>query len=466
MAKKPQTPKEAPVFFTFSSPVTKRLITSQKANFLQRIREELRLVTITQNTGKALVLEIRGAAIAEQATYDLLAKLEKEARTIEIREKLAFVKKVQDQHWRELDSHFAVFIKDAKDRISSDQRTKVAAEQAAKSAVKQMTEQFGPLLKSFKKSAGTGSKSIQGAAKNGLIPLLSDYMPLNVNSALAYTALRDPDIKAAFMAGDAGGGKTITAMAAAIAMYNAGEIDNIHIFRPRTSTGKKDMGAFPGGPEGKMAPYLKGGINNNLIKLTGLGLDHFISKGIIIAATPDLERGETHDRTCMIIDEAQNLTVSEAELLERRMGEGAKMVFTGDFAGQNDLFLQEPGLVRMIVAIGHNVKQDLSLAKAYAFIRYTEEDSKARNPLLTSIINAHKNLPDEYRSLQDAFNETDRHTNRAKALENMKNFASKIMEEPALTTAKRFTPAAQKRFPAMFEQGQSNVVKMPTRQIS
>lgn len=465
MTKKVQTPKELPTSFTFSSPISKRLITASKGNFLQRIRDELKLVTVSKNTGKALVLEIRGTPAAEQATYDLLAKLEKEARGIEMREKLTTVKSVQEQHWYELEHHFNTFIKDARERISSDQRMKGFAEQAAKSAVKQMTEQFKPLLKGFNKNAGARSVTIQGAAKNGQIPLAGEYMPRNVNSALAYTALRDPDIQATFMAGDPGGGKTITALAAAIDAYNKGEIDIIHIFRPRTSTGKSDMGAFPGGPEGKMAPYIKGGINNNLIKLTGLGLDHFISKGIIAAATPDLERGETYDRAFMIIDEAQNLTVSEAELLERRMGEGARMVFTGDFAGQNDLYQQESGLVRMIVAIGNNVKHDPLLERAYAFIRYTEDDSKARNPLITSMIKAHKNLPEEYRSLLSEFNETERNPRRVKLLEDMKNFAAKILEAPAQATAKRFTQAAQKRFPGLFEQPAGNVVKLPARHI-
>lgn len=465
MAKKVQTPKETPVSFTFSSPVTKRLITASKGNFLQRIRDELKLVTVSKNTGKALVLEIRGAAVAEQATYDLLAKLEKEARGIEMREKLETVKSVEEKHWFELEHHFNTFIKDARERISSDQRTKIAAEQAAKSVAKQITDQFKPLLKDFNKRAGTRPVA-QGAAKNGLIPLVGDYVARNVNSALAYTALLSEDIEAAFLAGDAGGGKTFTAMAAAIHAYNKGEVDKIQIFRTRTSTGKTDMGAFPGGPDGKMGPYVKSAINSTLVKLTGLGLDHFVAKGIISAATPDLERGETHDRVFMIVDEAQNLTVSEAELLESRIGEGTRMVFTGDFAGQNDLYLQEPGLVRMMVAIGHAVKNDPVLNRAYAFIRYTEADSSARNPLLTHILQARKNMPADYKSLMTAFQGTERHPERAKTLEKMKNYAGNVLEEAAEATAVRFGPSARKRFPSLFEQPSGNVVKLPARQIS
>lgn len=448
------------------SPVVKRLVVGKEGGFCRRINDELRLITITQNTGHHLALGIRGPKLAEQATIDLLANLEKQAQIIVNRDKLETVKSVKDKHWFELEHHFTKFLDTAKERISAEQRTAMAAQAAADAAVRKVTEQFTPLLKTYRQAAKNNKAETASVLHKGQIPLLDDYQPRNQNSALAYVALHDPDVLVAFLAGEAGGGKTHTAMRWAVEAYNQGLIDKIQIFRPRTATGKGDLGAFPGGVAGKMGPYAKGAVNNLMVKLTGHGIDHYAGKGIIEAATPDLDRGETHERVALIIDEAQNLTVGEAEMLETRMGEGTKVVFTGDFAGQNDLYLQIPGLAHLITYIGSNIEHDPVLAKSYAFIEYTADDSAARNALLPHILKARKNLPEEYKTLLNTFNGTDRNASRVRALEGIKAFAGTVLESSAQKTVQRFTPTAQKMFPDLFPNAGGNVVKLAGRQIS
>ncbi len=157
-----------------------------------------------------------------------------------------------------------------------------------------------------------------------------------------------------YAGGPAGGGKTYSALKAAMDAYAQGLVDEVIIIRPPTTAGK-DPGAMPGDKNKKGEPYLTGGIASNLEKITGMTMRDLQDKKVIRAILPDWERGETYGTKAspvfVYIDEPQNLTVQQAELLITRLAEGSIMVWGGDIGGkQNDLKNQLSGFVHQLSA--------------------------------------------------------------------------------------------------------------------
>jgi len=153
----------------------------------------------------------------------------------------------------------------------------------------------------------------------------------NKEQLLALNLLMNPDIKVVSLIGRAGSGKTLLAMAAGL--EQALEQDNykkLVVSRPVQPMGK-DIGFLPGTMEEKMRPWLMP-VQDNLEYLMAnkTGFDMYIEQGVIEIEALTYIRGRSIANAFIIIDEAQNLTPHEVKTILTRVGEGTKIVLTGD----------------------------------------------------------------------------------------------------------------------------------------
>lgn len=146
-------------------------------------------------------------------------------------------------------------------------------------------------------------------------------------------AIRDNGI--VFGIGPAGTGKTYLAVAIAVAMYRNKIVEKIILTRPAVEAGEK-LGFLPGDLGAKVDPYLKP-LYDALQEMFGLEVySRLIEKGVIEIAPLAYMRGRTLSNAFIILDEAQNTTREQMKMFLTRMGEGSRIVVTGD-ATQIDL---------------------------------------------------------------------------------------------------------------------------------
>jgi len=160
--------------------------------------------------------------------------------------------------------------------------------------------------------------------------------PRNREQHFAFDALLDDRIKLVTLMGKAGTGKTLLAMAAGLKrVVNDREFRRLVVARPTISMGK-ELGFLPGSLEEKLAPWMQP-IHDALEMLSDLNMGHdhrrsgdLMRSGSIVVEALSYIRGRSIANQFMIIDEAQNLTPLEAKTIITRVGNGTKIVFTGD----------------------------------------------------------------------------------------------------------------------------------------
>ncbi len=188
-----------------------------------------------------------------------------------------------------------------------------------------------------------------------------------------------------FGIGPAGTGKTYLAVALAVSAFRRGDADRIILTRPAIEAGEK-LGFLPGDLQMKVDPYLRP-LYDALEELFGVeNYSHLIERGIIEIAPLAYMRGRTLSRAFIILDEAQNTTEEQMKMFLTRMGEGSKVVVTGDIT-QIDL--------------PHGGKSGLKQAASLladiddiAVCRLTDKDV-VRHELVQKIIRAYERGKDE-----------------------------------------------------------------------
>jgi len=170
--------------------------------------------------------------------------------------------------------------------------------------------------------------------------------PRNKEQNCALNLLMNPDIKLVSLIGKAGSGKTLCAMAAGLEQTISESKTQMYtrmiVSRPVQPLGK-DIGFLPGTMEEKMAPWLKP-IQDNLQFLMGndsMTLDMYVEHGKIEVEALTYIRGRSISNAYIIIDEAQNLTQHELKTIITRVGEGTKIVLTGDVEQIDNIYIDE-----------------------------------------------------------------------------------------------------------------------------
>jgi len=170
---------------------------------------------------------------------------------------------------------------------------------------------------------------IQKLSANGI-------KPRNAEQAFALHALLNENIKLVTISGKAGTGKTLLALAAALACRN--NYGEVFIARPVMPLSGKDLGYLPGSITEKLNPYMQPLYDNlGVVRKERIESDRKSSKVIklleeenIVIAPLAYIRGRSLVDIYFIVDEAQNLTPHEVKTIITRAGENTKMVFTGD----------------------------------------------------------------------------------------------------------------------------------------
>lgn len=153
--------------------------------------------------------------------------------------------------------------------------------------------------------------------------------------------------------GMAGSGKTLLACQIALDLFFKREIEKIVITRPTVS--KEEIGFLPGDLKEKMDPWLAP-IYANLYMLYGKdAIDKMVTEGYIEIVPFAFMRGRTFPNTFVLVDECQNITHGQTEMMLGRLGKGGKIVFCGDLA-QIDLKNKKDSGIGFFVRLEESVK--------------------------------------------------------------------------------------------------------------
>ena len=161
--------------------------------------------------------------------------------------------------------------------------------------------------------------------------------------------LMDPNIPIVSLVGRAGSGKTLCAIAAGLEQIMNPDLKKgdlpykrLVVSRPVQPLGK-DIGFLPGSMEEKMHPWLMP-VQDKLKFLMGddrATLEMYMEKGQIEVEGLTYIRGRSISNAYIIIDESQNLTTHEIKTIITRVGEGTKIVFTGDIEQIDNVYVDE-----------------------------------------------------------------------------------------------------------------------------
>ncbi|MDX1975526.1 MAG: PhoH family protein [Rickettsiales bacterium] len=182
-----------------------------------------------------------------------------------------------------------------------------------------------------------------------------------------------------FALGPAGTGKTYIAVAMAVAMFTSSRVEKIILSRPAVEAGEK-LGFLPGDLKEKIDPYLRPLYDALYDMIPADRLARHMETGEIEVAPLAFMRGRTFSNCFVILDEAQNTTATQMKMFLTRMGQGARMVVTGDLS-QTDL----PKDVKS--GLGDAVRK-LEGIENIGKIRFGDGDV-VRHPLAAKIIQAY-----------------------------------------------------------------------------
>jgi phosphate starvation-inducible protein PhoH and related proteins len=183
-----------------------------------------------------------------------------------------------------------------------------------------------------------------------------------------------------FGMGSAGSGKTFLAAAAGVRALRNGSVRRLIITRPVVEAGER-LGFLPGDLQAKLDPYVRP-VYDALFDLVSMEEVHRLEEaGVIEIAPLAYMRGRTLSHALVILDEAQNTTTEQMKMFLTRLGEGSRMVVTGD-PTQSDLgFRQRNGL--------DDAAKKLRGFADVAIVEFGPRDI-VRHPLVEKIVQAYE----------------------------------------------------------------------------
>ncbi len=185
--------------------------------------------------------------------------------------------------------------------------------------------------------------------------------------------------------GPAGSGKTFLGVACAVAALRRGQFKKLVLARPAVEAGER-LGFLPGDLQAKVNPYLRPLYDALHALLEGAQVRRYLENDVIEIVPLAYMRGRTLDHAYIILDEAQNTTPKQMKMFLTRMGEGSKVVVTGDVT-QTDLPQGEPsGLVHCIKV--------LEGVSGIGVVKLRSSDI-VRHPVVQEIVDAYERAGDD-----------------------------------------------------------------------
>jgi PhoH-like ATPase len=222
---------------------------------------------------------------------------------------------------------------EAVDRLYHDGR--VPADELAGGAIRQ--NEFAVVR--------SGSQSALARREGDDLVLLSHAAPeawgLRARSKeqrFALELLLDPEVSVVALDGRAGTGKTVLAIAAGLEhVVERRDFERLSVYRPLVPVGRADVGFLPGGLEEKLDPWMSA-IHDAIVALTDQRsnvdaqrmIDELIARKQLSLESVTFLRGRSLHGQFVVVDEAQNLEPTTLKTVLTRIGEGTKIVFTGD----------------------------------------------------------------------------------------------------------------------------------------
>ena len=181
-----------------------------------------------------------------------------------------------------------------------------------------------------------------------------------------------------FAVGPAGSGKTYTAIALAVRALREKQVRRIVLTRPAVEAGEK-LGFLPGDMKEKLDPYLQPLYDALNDMIPPAKLTKYLEEGTVQIAPLAYMRGRTLDNAFVILDEAQNTTLSQIKMFLTRMGRNARFIVTGDVTQIDLPKKSDSGLVR-----------SMELLRGVEDIGIVEFDRRdiVRHPLVKHIVEA------------------------------------------------------------------------------
>jgi phosphate starvation-inducible PhoH-like protein len=137
--------------------------------------------------------------------------------------------------------------------------------------------------------------------------------------------------KITVLRGGAGSGKSMVAAQVALDLLFTHQVEKIILTRPAVTSGE-ELGFMPGDKDAKLAPYTAA-IYDNMYRLYSKDkIDKELSEGRIEVIPVAFMRGRNLSNCCVVVDEGQNITHRQMELILGRLCEGSKMIICGDTA--------------------------------------------------------------------------------------------------------------------------------------
>ena len=185
--------------------------------------------------------------------------------------------------------------------------------------------------------------------------------------------------------GPAGTGKTYTSIALAVRALKNREVKKIVLTRPAVEAGER-LGFLPGDMKEKLDPYLQPLYDALHDMIPFKKLETWIEDGTVQIAPLAFMRGRTLENSFVILDEAQNATVSQLKMFLTRMGMNSKFIMTGDTTQIDLPKKNESGLLQAIRILGN--------IEGISVIKFDESDI-VRHKLVKQIVRAYETEENE-----------------------------------------------------------------------
>ena len=294
----------------------------------------------------------------------------------------------KDQHLRRLREHFPVKIvhREGQIKVIGEDETAVARATEAIEILTHIVRKRGNLTPAlFDDTIARVKGESNGISASHSIEVHEvgrQIRPRTPGQASYIEAIRSKDL--VFAIGPAGSGKTYLAVAMAIEALKQQQIRKVVLVRPAVEAGES-LGYLPGDMQAKINPYLRP-LLDAMNEMVGQDqLQRLIGQDVIEIVPLAYMRGRTLNQSFIILDEAQNSTVSQMKMFLTRMGQDSKIVVSGD-PTQTDLARsQQSGLADALRRLGR--------INGVATIKLTQADI-VRHKLVQKIVEAYDGKSD------------------------------------------------------------------------